>query len=187
MDCVSKGRLTTVVAVWIRFGCEEGPTAYGAARESQQEFFRSAVSSERSFSVKGIGSGDDILFLSWKPRAFVYHNILSKEECDYLINHANPHMENSTIVDSKPGQIKDSRLRISPGTFLRRGSDKIIRDIEQRIADFAFIPVSTFTTDGADRYRAFKKKETVLTALGPGEIASSPYYRPDVENRLESV
>ncbi|XP_052625244.1 probable prolyl 4-hydroxylase 3 isoform X8 [Lactuca sativa] len=174
MDCVSKGRLTTVVAVWIRFGCEEGPTAYGAARESQQEFFRSAVSSERSFSVKGIGSGDDILFLSWKPRAFVYHNILSKEECDYLINHANPHMENSTIVDSKPGQIKDSRLRISPGTFLRRGSDKIIRDIEQRIADFAFIPV------------AFKKKETVLTALGPGEIASSPYYRPDVE-KLESV
>lgn len=33
------------------------------------------------------------------------------------------------------------RVRTSSGTFLRRGRDKIIRNIEKRIADFTFIPV----------------------------------------------
>ncbi|KAI5596658.1 hypothetical protein BDE02_02G016000 [Populus trichocarpa] len=31
--------------------------------------------------------------LSWEPRAFLYHNFLSKEECEYLINLAKPHGE----------------------------------------------------------------------------------------------
>ncbi|KAM3200945.1 hypothetical protein P3L10_033308 [Capsicum annuum] len=34
----------------------------------------------------------------------------------------------------------DSRVRTSSGTFLARGRDKVIRDIEKRIADFTFIP-----------------------------------------------
>lgn len=32
------------------------------------------------------------------------------------------------------------RVRTSSGTFLRRGRDKIIREIEKRIADYTFIP-----------------------------------------------
>ncbi|KAI3464771.1 hypothetical protein Pfo_021434 [Paulownia fortunei] len=79
--------------------------------------------------------------LSWEPRAFLYHSFLSKEECEYLINLAKPHMAKSTVVDSKTGKSKDSRVRTSSGMFLRRGRDKVIRDIEKRIADFTFIPV----------------------------------------------
>ncbi|KAL0347468.1 UNVERIFIED_CONTAM: putative prolyl 4-hydroxylase 3 [Sesamum calycinum] len=78
--------------------------------------------------------------LSWEPRAFLYHNFLSKEECEYLINLARPHMVKSTVVDSKTGKSKDSRVRTSSGMFLRRGRDKVIRDIEKRIADYTFIP-----------------------------------------------
>lgn len=33
------------------------------------------------------------------------------------------------------------RVRTSSGMFLRREQDKIIRNIEKRIADFTFIPV----------------------------------------------
>lgn len=33
----------------------------------------------------------------------------SKEECEYLINLARPHMVKSTVVDSKTGKSKDSR------------------------------------------------------------------------------
>ncbi|EOY15128.1 2-oxoglutarate (2OG) and Fe(II)-dependent oxygenase superfamily protein isoform 2 [Theobroma cacao] len=51
--------------------------------------------------------------LSWEPRAFIYHNFLSKEECEYLINLAKPHMAKSTVVDSKTGRSKDSRVRTS--------------------------------------------------------------------------
>lgn len=46
------------------------------------------------------------------------------------------------------------RVRTSSGTFLNRGHDKIVQNIEKRIADFAFIPVgmwlrhSFFCSDG---------------------------------------
>lgn len=33
------------------------------------------------------------------------------------------------------------RVRTSSGTFLQRGRDKIIRNIEKRIANFTFLPV----------------------------------------------
>lgn len=36
------------------------------------------------------------------------------------------------------------RVRTSSGTFLQRGQDKTIRNIEKRIADFTFIPVGMF-------------------------------------------
>ncbi|CAI0461990.1 unnamed protein product, partial [Linum tenue] len=58
----------------------------------------------------------------------------SKEECEYLISL-------STVVDSETGKSKDSRVRTSSGTFLARGRDKVVREIEKRIADFTFIPV----------------------------------------------
>ncbi|KAK1325813.1 hypothetical protein QJS10_CPA01g00343 [Acorus calamus] len=79
--------------------------------------------------------------VSWEPRAFIYHNLLSEEECKYLIELGKPHMEKSTVVDSKTGQSKDSGVRTSSGMFLKRGRDKVIRAIEKRIADFTFIPV----------------------------------------------
>ncbi|KAK7376169.1 hypothetical protein VNO78_35023 [Psophocarpus tetragonolobus] len=79
--------------------------------------------------------------ISWQPRAFLYHNFLTKEECEYLINIAKPKMSKSAVVDEKTGKGVKSRVRTSTGTFLGRGSDKIVRNIEKRIADFTFIPV----------------------------------------------
>ncbi|KAK8580794.1 hypothetical protein V6N13_143853 [Hibiscus sabdariffa] len=98
------------------------------------------LASERG---KGLGKRGEqwTEVLSWEPRAFIYHNFLSKEECEHLINIAKPRMAKSTVVDSKTGKSKDSRVRTSSGMFLRRGQDRIIRDIEKRIADFTFIPV----------------------------------------------
>ncbi|KAF8410368.1 hypothetical protein HHK36_002896 [Tetracentron sinense] len=102
-----------------------------------------------SFEHKIVESGDGLRergeqwteIISWEPRAFIYHNFLSKDECEYLINLAKPHMEKSSVVDSITGRSTDSRVRTSSGMFLKRGRDKIIRDIEKRIADFSFIPV----------------------------------------------
>lgn len=117
--------------------------------------------------------------LNWNPL------LQSKDECEYLINLAKPHMHKSSVVDSETGKSKDSRsafhsfasfgvitfwmledlhflspfsclyiymlyasdiisssrVRTSSGTFLARGRDKTIREIEKRIADFTFLPV----------------------------------------------
>ncbi|KAK8572599.1 hypothetical protein V6N12_028651 [Hibiscus sabdariffa] len=53
--------------------------------------------------------------ISWEPRAFLYHNFLSKEECEYLIKIAKPFMKKSSVVDTKTGKRKDSRFVSSAG------------------------------------------------------------------------
>ncbi|XP_012829596.1 PREDICTED: probable prolyl 4-hydroxylase 3 isoform X2 [Erythranthe guttata] len=87
--------------------------------------------------------------LSWEPRAFLYHNFLSKEECEHLINLAKPHMVKSSVVDTETGKSIDSRIRTSSGMFFKRGHDSVIGAIEKRIADYSQIPLGTeiFTFD----------------------------------------
>lgn len=40
--------------------------------------------------------------LSWKPRAFLYHNLLSDAEADHLINKAKPFVSFSSIYSYFP-------------------------------------------------------------------------------------
>ncbi|KAL8245765.1 hypothetical protein R6Q59_006981 [Mikania micrantha] len=138
--------LTIVLLVLLALGIFSLPIG---SDDDSSSYLRDRITFKRQRLLVGDIDGDGIgnkrdqwtEILSWEPRAFVYHNFLSKEECDYLINLAKPHMAKSTVVDSKTGQSKDSRVRTSSGTFLRRGRDKIIRNIEKRIADFTFIPI----------------------------------------------
>ncbi|KAK9270366.1 hypothetical protein L1049_025945 [Liquidambar formosana] len=133
--------------------------------------------------------------LSWEPRAFIYHNFLSKEECEYLISLAKPHMVKSTVVDSKTGQSTDSRVRTSSGMFLKRGRDKIIRDIEKRIADFTFIPVEHGEGLQVLHYEVGQKYEPHYdyfldefnTKNGGQRIATVLMYLSDVEEGGETV
>ena len=84
-----------------------------------------------------------------------------------MISLAKPSMKKSKVVDVKTGGSKDSRfcysliyfspsslilnltnrimcrVRTSSGTFLKRGQDEIVEEIENRISDFTFIPVGT--------------------------------------------
>ncbi|KAI4316989.1 hypothetical protein L6164_024906 [Bauhinia variegata] len=145
----------------------------------------------------GLGerSGQWTQVLSWEPRAFIYHNFLSKEECEYLISLAKPYMVKSTVVDSKTGQSKDSRVRTSSGMFLRRGRDKIIRDIEKRIADFTFIPVENGEGLQILHYEVGQKYEPHYdyfldefnTKNGGQRIATLLMYLSDVEEGGETV
>lgn len=133
--------------------------------------------------------------LSWEPRAFLYHNFLSKKECEYLIDLAKPHMAKSTVVDSKTGKSKDSRVRTSSGMFLKRGRDKIISNIEKRIADFSFIPADHGEGLQVLHYEAGQKYEPHYdyfldefnTKNGGQRIATVLMYLSDVEEGGETV
>ncbi|XP_031488144.1 probable prolyl 4-hydroxylase 10 [Nymphaea colorata] len=133
--------------------------------------------------------------LSWEPRAFVYHNFLTDDECDYLVNLAKPHMRKSTVVDSATGKSKDSRVRTSSGTFLQRGQDKVIRNIEKRIADFTFIPVEHGEGLQVLHYEVGQKYEPHFdyfldefnTKNGGQRIATVLMYLTDVEEGGETV
>ncbi|KAM0942262.1 putative procollagen-proline 4-dioxygenase [Dioscorea sansibarensis] len=133
--------------------------------------------------------------LSWEPRAFIYHNFLSKEECEYLINLAKPKMEKSTVVDGQTGRSKDSRVRTSSGTFLKRGRDKTIRNIEKRISDFTFLPVEHGEGLQILHYEVGQKYEPHFdyfqdefnTKNGGQRIATVLMYLSDVEEGGETV
>ncbi|KAI5684023.1 hypothetical protein M9H77_05251 [Catharanthus roseus] len=147
------------------------------------------------------GDGDEergdqwVEVISWEPRAVIYHNFLSKEECEYLINLAKPNMQKSTVVDSATGKSKDSRVRTSSGTFLARGRDKTIREIEKRIADFTFIPVENGEGLQVLHYEVGQKYEPHYdyfldeynTQNGGQRIATVLMYLSDVEEGGETV
>ncbi|XP_020576604.1 probable prolyl 4-hydroxylase 3 [Phalaenopsis equestris] len=133
--------------------------------------------------------------ISWEPRAFIYHNFLSNEECNYLIELAKPNMEKSTVVDSATGHSKDSRVRTSSGTFLKRGRDKMIRSIEKRLSDFTFLPVENGEGLQVLHYEVGQKYESHYdyfldefnTKNGGQRIATVLMYLSDVEEGGETV
>ncbi|CAA7391456.1 unnamed protein product [Spirodela intermedia] len=133
--------------------------------------------------------------VSWEPRAFVYHNFLSAEECEYLIEMAKPRMIKSTVVDSKTGKSMDSRVRTSSGMFFSRGQDKVIRAIEKRIADFTFIPVEHGEGLQVLHYEVGQKYEPHFdyfqdefnTKNGGQRMATLLMYLSDVEEGGETI
>ncbi|XP_020232882.1 probable prolyl 4-hydroxylase 10 [Cajanus cajan] len=141
------------------------------------------------------GEGRWVEIVSWEPRAFLYHHFLTKEECEYLINTAKPNMHKSTVVDSETGKSKDSRVRTSSGTFLARGRDQVVRNIEKRIADFTFIPVENGEGLQVLHYEVGQKYEPHFdyfmdafnTKNGGQRIATMLMYLSDVEEGGETV
>ncbi|KAK9285324.1 hypothetical protein L1049_024515 [Liquidambar formosana] len=182
-----------IVLILLALGILSIPSTSGSARKAND------LSSIVHTSM--VSDGDDrgeeqwVEVISWEPRAFVYHNFLSKDECEYLINLAKPHMQKSTVVDSATGKSKDSRVRTSSGTFLARGRDKIVRDIEKRISDFTFMPVEHGEGLQVLHYEVGQKYEPHYdyfqdefnTKNGGQRIATVLMYLSDVEEGGETV
>ncbi|CAL5197445.1 unnamed protein product [Lathyrus oleraceus] len=133
--------------------------------------------------------------ISWEPRAFLYHNFLTKEECEHIINIAKPHMKRSTVVDNETGKGFNSSIRTSSGTFLPRGHDKIVEKIEKRIADFTFIPVENGEDLNVLHYEVGQKyvphldyfRDEYNIRNGGNRIATMLMYLSDVEEGGETV
>jgi len=76
------------------------------------------------------------------PRAFIYKNFLTPEECDHLIDKATPHLVASQVVNNTSGESYTSGVRTSSNTFFQRDEDEVISRIEKRIQAVTHIPAS---------------------------------------------
>ncbi|XP_018498114.1 probable prolyl 4-hydroxylase 3 isoform X2 [Pyrus x bretschneideri] len=189
--------LSVVLLMLLAFGIVSLPVSTDGSSPNDLSSFRRKIVERYAFRSDGLGNRGEqwTEVISWEPRAFIYHNFLSKEECDYLINLAKPHMVKSTVVDSKTGKSRDSSVRTSSGMFLRRGRDKIIRDIEKRIADFTFIPVEHGEGLQVLHYEVGQKYDAHFdyfadefnTKNGGQRVATLLMYLSDVEQGGETV
>ena len=93
--------------------------------------------------------------LSWDPRAFLYHNFLSKEEAKHLVDLGEPRVTRSTVVGGQTGRVSD--IRTSFGTFIPKKYDEVLEKIEDRCAVFSGIPVAHQEQMQLLRYRDGQK------------------------------
>lgn len=77
--------------------------------------------------------------LSWKPRVFRLHRLLTSDECDELVDLGRPGMEASTVVDMATGGGLLSSVRTSTGTFLTNPTP-LTTLIRSRIAHITMLP-----------------------------------------------
>ncbi|KVI02529.1 Metridin-like ShK toxin [Cynara cardunculus var. scolymus] len=79
--------------------------------------------------------------ISWHPRAFLYRNFLTDEECDHLIQLAKDKLEKSMVADNESGKSIESEVRTSSGMFLNKAQDEVVAGVESRISAWTFLPV----------------------------------------------
>lgn len=86
----------------------------------------------------GDHSKEWVELLSWSPRAFVYHNLLSSEECDHLQAAAVPTMKVPSSLETK--EIEDVGLRSSYETSLPRAGDAVVEKVHTKVAEWLGVP-----------------------------------------------
>ena len=83
--------------------------------------------------VPGFPKTPPLVLSKVKPKAYLFRNFLTEDECDHLMKLAKAELAPSTVVGSG-GTSVPSTIRTSAGMFLRKAADKTLEDIEYRIA-----------------------------------------------------
>ena len=83
----------------------------------------------------------EVLLEVANPRIVLFGNLLSREECEALINEAKPRMARSKTVETKTGGEEVNASRTSEGMFFQRGENAIVKKLEARIAKLVNWPL----------------------------------------------
>jgi len=75
-----------------------------------------------------------------QPRAFLYEGFLTDDECDHILELSRGRLRKSGVVDAATGGSTVSDIRTSTGTFINRGQDDVIMEIEKRIERWSHVP-----------------------------------------------
>ena len=97
-----------------------------------------------SGSPRAIDLGDRVVTVHVslrRPRLAVLGNLLSAEECDALIQAAQPRLKRSRTVQTRTGGEELNADRTSDGMFFRRGETPLIQRIEARLSRLVHWPV----------------------------------------------
>lgn len=124
--------------------------------------------------------------LSWSPRAFLYHNFLTPEECDHIIAVATPGMARSSVINAD-GSVGDDPIRTSYGTFIARNHDEVITAIEERVATWAHLPAGYAEDMQVLRYQNMQKYGAHWDELDPSTDTRNVGGMPKGTHRVATV
>jgi prolyl 4-hydroxylase len=82
----------------------------------------------------------DIWTVVKHPKVVVFGNVLSEDECEALIELAQPKLARSLTVDNQTGGDEVNSARTSDGMFFNRGENEMCERIERRLADLVRWP-----------------------------------------------
>jgi len=138
--------------------------------------------------------------VSWYPRAFHLHNVMSPEECDELLELARPRVRRSTVIDSVTGESKIDPIRTSEQCFLNRGKFPLVTMLENRLARITMLPpyhgedLQVLKYGVGQKYDAHhdvgeldSKSGAQLAAEGGHRVATVLLYLTDVEEGGETA
>ena len=138
--------------------------------------------------------------ISWYPRAFHLHNVMSAQECDEFLEIAEPRVRRSTVIDSVTGESKVDPIRTSEQTFLPRGKFPIVSSVEERLARITMLPayhgedMQVLKYQPGQKYDAHhdvgelsSKSGAQLAADGGHRVATVLLYLSDVEEGGETA
>jgi prolyl 4-hydroxylase len=92
-------------------------------------------------SVKTSDREIEVLMTIDKPRVILFGNVLSKEECEHLIELSEPKLNRSTTVADATGKAEYHENRTSSGTFFHLNENPFIASLDKRIAELMQVPV----------------------------------------------
>ncbi|VWX56993.1 Prolyl 4-hydroxylase [Burkholderiales bacterium 8X] len=87
------------------------------------------------------GQRVQILQTMKRPNLVVFGNLVSSEECEFLIRKAKERLARSLTVETRTGGEALNVDRTSDGMFFERGENDVVARLEQRIADLVAWPV----------------------------------------------
>ncbi|XP_059457182.1 probable prolyl 4-hydroxylase 9 [Corylus avellana] len=179
---------------------------FASSRLSDQRPRRlESINEGREYSLLNPGeTGDDSVtsipfqVLSWRPRAVYFPNFATPEQCQSVIEMAEPRLRPSTLA-LRPGDTEESikGIRTSSGVFLSAEEDKtgILDVIEGKIARATMLPRNHGEAFNILRYEVGQLYKSHYDAFSPAEygpqksqrVASFLLYLSNVEGGGETM
>tara|TARA_B110000977_G_scaffold54403_1_gene74084 strand:+ start:1269 stop:2603 length:1335 start_codon:yes stop_codon:yes gene_type:complete len=88
--------------------------------------------------LPGFPNSPPVVLTTKNPKAYLFRNFLTAEECEHLMALAKKQLAPSTVVGTN-GPVS-SGIRTSAGTFLVKGQDEVVKKIENRMAKASGLP-----------------------------------------------
>ena len=127
---------------------KESPSVPVAAAESEERFLSSArplpksvyARADQLVNVPGFPRSPPLVLSATRPKAYLFRNFLTEEECRHLIALAKAQLAPSTVVADGGKKSTKSEIRTSAGMFLTKGQTPTVRMVEERVAAAVGLP-----------------------------------------------